>query len=52
MSEAASDHLRNQLLGAALDAREAETGPLINKVTHAGGQQPALPAPSPRWVPG
>jgi hypothetical protein len=26
MSEAASDHLRNQLLGVALDAWEAETG--------------------------
>ena len=27
MTEAASDHLRTQLLGVALDAWEAETGP-------------------------
>jgi hypothetical protein len=27
LSQAASDHLRNELLGAALDAWEAENGP-------------------------
>jgi hypothetical protein len=31
MSEAASDHLRNQLLGVALDAWEAESGPFTQE---------------------
>ena len=31
MSEAATDHLRNQLLGVALDAWEAETGPFTQE---------------------
>jgi hypothetical protein len=38
MSEAASDHLRNQLLGVALDAWEAETGPFTQEELDSAAQ--------------
>jgi len=38
MSEAAADHLRNELLGAALDIWEAEEGPFTDDELDAAAQ--------------
>ena len=39
MTDAAQDHLRNELLGAALDAWEAEQGPLTAEELAAAERQ-------------
>ena len=46
LSEAAADRLRNELLGAALDAWEAEDGPLTEAELDAAATRLGLPSRS------
>ena len=48
LSEAAKDHLRNQLLGAALDAWEAEDGAFTETELAAAARMLKQRAPRPR----
>jgi hypothetical protein len=43
LSEAAADRLRNELLGAALDAWEAEDGPFTDAELEAAASRLGLP---------
>jgi hypothetical protein len=46
LSEAANDHLRNELLGVALDAWEAEDGPFTEAELNAAARTIGLPVRS------
>lgn len=46
LSEAAADKIRNELLGAALDAWEAEDGPFTEEELDAAASSLGLPASS------
>jgi hypothetical protein len=46
LSDAATDHLRNELLGVALDAWEAEAGPFTNAQLDAAARLLGVTAPS------